>query len=83
MSPVKLDTSRMLGFKILGASDGPADREMVQGHTRVQAKVGMKPIVQAQMPASLGSKVGIKPAGPSMAIKLGSKIGAKVGGKMT
>ncbi|HMP12013.1 hypothetical protein [Hydrogenophaga sp.] len=82
MSPVNLDTSKMLGFKILGTTDGPAAREMVQGDARVQAKVGMKLIAQPQMPASLGSKVGMKATGPSVAVKLGSKIGAKVGGKM-
>jgi hypothetical protein len=70
MSSVKLDPSKMLGYKILSADAAvPSDAQDV---AILGVKLGDKPA------STLGMKVGSKPD-----TKLGAKLGLKVGAKVT
>jgi hypothetical protein len=68
MPTIALDTSRLYGFRILGAGDVPLELD-----SRVGSKIGQP---KAALDNRIGSKAGVlKAPGQGLEARLGSKIG--------
>ncbi len=90
MREIKLDQSKLYGFRILpeiaplpadaSSHDGAAAAAQCDQAVKLGAKVGGKPFDRnpaIKLGAKVGGKAGIKNIGASLGAKIGSKIGFK------